>query len=179
MSPRSLLQSLAGLFGPQPTTVRCFLELLDRRNPWAWFFFERWEGVFARARSLALNRAVRCCTLSNVSSYPECGLEEYFYLPRLESLFLGGWPCPGGTSFLCPTATKKQKQRKRLQTPALKCRMRVSRHVGPHAAHVNGTTTRSRNPTAPASGANTLRPHARCLHYPVLTLPSCAGVRRG
>jgi hypothetical protein len=26
----------------------------------------------------------------------------------------------GGTSFLCPTATKKQKQRKRLQTPAFR-----------------------------------------------------------
>src|SRR5580698_7671416 len=29
-------------------------------------------------------------------------------------------PVRGGTSFLCPTATKKQKQRKRLQTPALR-----------------------------------------------------------
>ena len=42
--------------------------------------------------------------------------ELYVGFSRLVSLA----PVRGGTSFLCPTATKKQKQRKRLQTPAFR-----------------------------------------------------------
>ena len=111
---------VAGLVLPRPERVYMFWVFFSTFShcPWRMVWFRSHNGFAGEI--LALRVGVNAGLLLLRPSRVICWLFSLSLLATVR----------GGTSFLCPTATKKQKQRKRLSTAnsevSLACRLCVS-----------------------------------------------------